>query len=176
MAEKIQDYIILKTGNHELAYIVACIVYLLLTFGGLFLIGYIFGFWWQTLLISILMSIMRMFTMGFHAHKNWRCFLISAISITVCAILTHYMPIWAVFALCMYSCVDIYKKAPIELNNDFESKDKDWHFKGAIICMVIYLVISLVSYYFKLYDLSNCFSLSICLVDLLLFKNEKEFI
>lgn len=176
MAEKIQDYIILKTGNHELAYIVACIVYLFMTFGGLFLVGLVFGYWWQVLLIAILMSIMRMFTMGFHAHKNWRCFIISSILIVMYAILTHYMPIWAVFILCMYSCVDIYKKAPIEPNNDFEGKDNIWQFKGAIICMVIYLVISLISYYFKLYDLSNCFMLSICLVDLLLFKNDKEFI
>ncbi len=176
MIEKIQDYIILKTGNHELAYIIACIIYLILIFGGLFLVGYLFGYWWQALIIALLMSIMRMFTMGFHAHTNGKCFIISSILILMYAILTHYMPIWAVFIICMYSCVDIYKKAPIELNNDFESKDKDWHFKGAIICMVVYLVISLISYYFKLYDLSNCFSLSICLVDLLLFKNDKEYI
>ena len=176
MIEKIQDYIISKTDNHELAYIVACIIYLLLTFGGMFLVGYVFGYWWQVLLISVLMSIMRMFTMGFHAHTNWKCFIMSAILFVMFAVLTHYMPIWAVFLLCMYSCIDIYKKAPIEPNNEFKDKDIDWHFKATIICMVIYLVISLISYYFKLYDLSNCFMLSICLVDLLLFKNEKEYI
>lgn len=176
MLEKIQDYIILKTDNHELAYIITCIIYLIITFGGLFLVGLIFGYWWQLLVIAVLMSVMRNYTMGFHAHDNLKCFIISSIVLVMFSVLSEYMPIWAVFLLTIYSCCDIYKKAPIELNNDYKDKDSDWHFKRVVIIMAIYLFIGLISYRFQLYDISKCFLLSICLVNLLLFKNDKEFI
>ena len=176
MLEKIQDYIILKTDNHELAYIITCIIYLILTFSGLFIVGYLFGFWWQVLLFAVLMSLLRNYTMGFHAHNNLKCFIISSIILLVFSILSKYMPIWSVFLLSIYSCVDIYKKAPIELNTDYKDKDETWHFKRAIICMLIYLIIGLVTYRFGYYEISKCFMLSICLVDLLLFKNDKEYI
>lgn len=122
------------------------------------------------------MSVLRNYTMGFHAHDNIKCFIISCIVLLTFSVLSEYMPIWAVFLLTIYSCCDIYKKAPIELNNDYKDKDSDWHFKRVVIIMAIYLFIGLISYRFNLYDISKCFLLSICLVDLLLFKNDKQFI
>ena len=58
--------------------------------------------------------------------------------------------LWAVFLLCLYSCVDIYKKAPIELNVEHEGKDEDWHFKRVVLIMTISMAISLITYYFGL--------------------------
>lgn len=34
---------------------------------------------------------------------------------------------------CNRTYVDIYKKAPIELNAEHEDKDEDWHFKRVIL-------------------------------------------
>ena len=65
-------------------------------------------------------------------------------------------PIWVVFLLCLYSYVDIYNKAPIELNAEHEDKDEDWHFKRVILIMTLYLSISLGTYYFCLYELCKC--------------------
>ena len=94
-------------------------------------------------------------------------------------VLSHRLllaPIWVVFLLCLYSCVDIYKKAPIELNAEHEDKDEDWHFKRVILIMTLYLSISLGTYYFCLYELCKCILLSLVMTDLLLFKNHKEYI
>ena len=65
MLERIQNYIILKTNNHDLAYYITCGVYLFLTFGGLFIIGYIYGLTWQILLMTVLISVLRNYTMVF---------------------------------------------------------------------------------------------------------------
>ena len=91
-------------------------------------------------------------------------------------IISQTAPIWVVFLLCLYSCVDIYKKAPIELNAEHEDKDEDWHFKRVILIMTLYLSISLGTYYFCLYELCKCILLSLVMTDLLLFKNHKEYI
>ena len=78
--------------------------------------------------------------------------------------------------LCLYSCRNIYQKAPIELNSDFIGKNEDWHFKRVVLIMVIYLIISLILYYFGFYEICKCIMLSLILVDLMLFKNDKEYI
>lgn len=91
-------------------------------------------------------------------------------------IISQTAPIWVVFLLCLYLCVDIYKKAPIELNAEHEGKDEDWHFKRVILIMTLYLSISLGTYYFGLEQLCKCVLLSLVMTDLLLFKNHKEYI
>lgn len=175
MLDKLQLYLKSKIGQ-PWAYYITCIVYVLLTFGGLIGIGYIFGVWWQVALIGILMSVLRFFTMGFHAHTNIKCFIISSIILVIFSIISQSIPVWIAFLLCLYSSIDIYKKAPVELNSDYKEKDEDWHFKRIVFIIILYLAISLGTYYFELYELCKCFLLSIVLVDLLLFKNEKEYI
>ena len=175
MLDKLQLFLKSKIGQ-PWAYYITCIVYFILTFGGLIGIGYIFGVWWQVALISVLISILRSYTMGFHAHTNGKCFIISSIILVMFSIVSQTIPIWVVFLLCLYSCVDIYKKAPIELNAEHEDKDEDWHFKRVILIMTLYLSISLGTYYFCLYELCKCILLSLVITDLLLFKNHKEYI
>lgn len=91
-------------------------------------------------------------------------------------IISKTAPIWVAFLLCLYSCVDIYKKAPIELNVEHEEKNEDWHFKRVVLIMVLYLSVSLGTYYFGLCELCKCILLSLVAVDLLLFKNDKKYI
>lgn len=86
------------------------------------------------------------------------------------------MPIWIVFILCLYSIRDVYQKSPLELNNDFKDKDEDWHFKRVVVLMVVYLIASLLCYYFHLYEICKCIMLSLVMVDLMLFKNNKLYI
>ena len=105
-----------------------------------------------------------------------KCFIISSIIGIMFSIISKTAPIWVVFLLCLYSCVDIYKKAPIELNVEHEDKDEDWHFKRVILIMTIDLSITLGTYYFCLYELCKCILLSLVMTDLLLFKNHKEYI
>ena len=114
--------------------------------------------------------------MGFHCSSNVRCFIISSILMVMFGTLTKIMPMWAIFLLCLYSCRDIYQKSPIELNNDFIGKDKDWHFKRSVLIMVLYLIAALVLYYFGIYEVCKCIMLSLIMVDLMLFKNDKEYI
>ena len=114
--------------------------------------------------------------MGFHAHTNGKCFIISSIILVMFSIVSQTIPIWVVFLLCLYLCVDIYKKAPIELNVEHEGKDEDWHFKRVVLIMTIYMAISLITYYFGLEQLCKCVLLSLVITDLLLFKNHKEYI
>lgn len=175
MLDKLQLFLKSKIGQ-PWAYYITCAVYLIITFSGLAIVGWIFGVIWQSVVLGILISILRGFTMGFHAHDNIKCFIISSVIMVIFGLLTKMAPIWAIFLLCLYSCRDIYQKSPIELNADFEGKDEDWHFKRAILIMVIYLISSLILYCFKLYELSKCIMLSLVMVDLMLFKNNKEYI
>ena len=46
MLDKLQLFLKSKIGQ-PWAYYITCVVYLILTFGGLIGIGYIFGVWWQ---------------------------------------------------------------------------------------------------------------------------------
>ena len=62
------------------------------------------------------------------------------------------------------------------MNEEHENKDEDWHFKRAVLIMTLYLSVSLGTYYFGLYELCKCILLSLVIVDLLLFKNNKEYI
>lgn len=64
----------------------------------------------------------------------------------------------------------------MELNTDYKDKNADWHFTRAVIVILIYLVISIIAYYIQMYELCKCILLSIVMVDLLLFKNEKLYI
>lgn len=175
MLDKIQLWLKSKIGQPYAYYLTVCL-YLLLTFGGLAIIGFIFGILWQVLLISILISTVRSYSMGFHANSNIHCFIISSILMIIFGKLSEIMPIWCVFILCMYSCKGIYLKSPVELNLEHESKDEDWHFKRTVLIMVIYLIIALFAYYFKFYQISKCIMLSLVMVDLLLFKNNKPYI
>ncbi len=176
MLERIQNYIILKTNNHDLAYYITCGVYLFLTFGGLFIIGYICGLTWQILLMTVLISVLRNYTMGFHCHTNIKCFIVSSVILIIFGIISINISVWAVFLLSIYCSFDIYKKAPVELNTDYKDKNADWHFTRAVIVILIYLIISIIAYYIQMYELCKCILLSIVMVDLLLFKNEKLYI
>lgn len=175
MLDKLQLFLKSKIGQ-PWAYYITCVVYLILTFGGLIGIGYIFGVWWQMLVLGICLSLARNYTMGYHCNTNVHCFIISSIIGIMFSIISQTIPIWVVFLLCLYSCVDIYKKAPIELNTEYEGKDEDWHFKRVVLIMTIYMAISLITYYFELEQLCKCVLLSLVMTDLLLFKNHKEYI
>ena len=175
MLDKLQLFLKSKIGQ-PWAYYITCVVYLILTFGGLIGIGYLFDVWWQIIVLGICLSLIRSYSMGFHCHTNGKCFIISSIIGIMFSIISKTAPIWVVFLLCLYSCVDIYKKAPIELNAEHEGKDEDWHFKRVILIMTLYLSISLGTYYFCLYELCKCILLSLVITDLLLFKNDKEYI
>jgi accessory gene regulator protein AgrB len=78
MLDKLQLFLKSKIGQ-PWAYYITCVVYLILTFGGLMGIGYIFGVWWQMLVLGICLSCVRSYTMGFHCHTNGKCFIISSI-------------------------------------------------------------------------------------------------
>ena len=175
MLDKLQLFLKSKIGQ-PWAYYITCVVYLILTFGGLIGIGYIFGVWWQMLVLGICLSCIRSYSMGYHCNTNVHCFIISSIIGIMFSIISKTSPIWVVFLLCLYSCVDIYKKAPIELNAEHEGKDEDWHFKRVVLIMTIYMAISLITYYFGLEQLCKCVLLSLVMTDLLLFKNHKEYI
>ena len=175
MLDKLQLYLKSKIGQ-PLAYYITCAIYLVLTFGGLISIGYIFGVWWQVALMGVAISLLRSYSMGFHCHTNDKCFIISSIILVMFSIISETIPMWVVFLLCLYSCVDIYKKAPIELNQEHGDKDEDWHFKRVVLIMTLYLSVSLGTYYFALYSICKCVLLSLVITDLLLFKNEKQYI
>lgn len=175
MLDKLQLWLKSKIGQ-PYAYYITCAIYLIGTFLGLFIVGYLFGVGWQVILIAVLMSILRNFTSGMHCHSNGKCFIISSIVLVMFSIIAETIPMWIVFLLCLYSCANIYKVAPIELNDDYDVEDEDWFFKRVVIIMVIYLVSSLCTYYMHLYLLTKCILLSIILTNLLLFHNDKEYI
>lgn len=174
MLDKLQIWLKNKIGQ-PYAYIITCVLYISLTFLGLAIIGYFTDLLYQILLISILMSIIRFFTMGFHMNSNIKCFIMSSIVFIMLGIISKITPIWFIFVLCLYCCFDIYKKAPIELNDDFKNKDKEWHFKNVMLIMAIYLISSLILYYMNFYNICKCIMLSLIIVDILLFKNDKEY-
>lgn len=177
MLDRLQDYLKRKIGQPK-AYYITCAVYLTLTIGGILLVGLLFNLMWQMILIGILISFIRAYSMGFHCNDNIRCFIISSIVLVMFGCLSTNMPMWAVMLICLFCCRDIYIKSPIELNEELllKGKDKDWHFKRVVLIMTIYLVISLVFYLLEFYELSKCFMLSLVLTDLFLFKNDKEYI
>ena len=58
MLDKLQLFLKSKIGQ-PWAYYITCVVYLILTFGGLIGIGYIFGVWWQMLVLGICLNCVR---------------------------------------------------------------------------------------------------------------------
>lgn len=96
MLDKLQLFLKSKIGQ-PWAYYITCVVYLILTFGGLIGIGYIFGVWWQMLVLGICLSLARSYTMGFHCHTNGKCFIISSIIGIMFSIISQTIPIWVVF-------------------------------------------------------------------------------
>jgi accessory gene regulator protein AgrB len=175
MLDKLQLFLKSKIGQ-PYAYYITCVVYLIGTFSGLTIIGYIFGVWWQVLLIGALISLLRSYTMGFHCHTNGKCFIASTIIIVMFSLISQAIPLWIVFLLGIYSCADIYKNAPVELNPSHDDKDKDWHFKRIVLIITICLAVSLIAYYFSFFEICKCILLSIVMTDLLLFKNDKLYI
>lgn len=174
MLDKMQLWLKEKIGQ-PYAYYITVVVYLTLVFGGLTIVGFVFNSIFQIIIMAILMSILRFYTMGFHCHTNGKCFIVSSILFIIFGILSKIIPMWAVFLLSLYSCRNIYQKSPIELNSDF-NKDIDWHFKRVVFLIVVFLTFSLIAYYFKLFIICKCILLSLVMVDLLLFKNDKEYI
>lgn len=125
---------------------------------------------------SIVYNSITIFSYSFHCKNLDHCIIATQIIFSIFGIISKTAHIWVVFLLCLYSCIDIYKKAPIELNVEHEGKDEDWHFKRVVLIMTIYMAISLITYYFGLEQLCKCVLLSLVMTDLLLFKNHKEYI
>jgi len=125
---------------------------------------------------SICSVFLQMFTYTHHCHKLEHCIIITQSLFIIFGTLSKITPLYVIFLLCLYSIRDIYQKAPIKLNDDFIGKDEDWHFKRVVLIMIIYLIISLILYYFGFYEICKCIMLSLILVDLMLFKNDKEYI
>ena len=176
----IGNCIISKTFPPMIYQIVMCfwmsfILYFTKKFNISLSIKYPFIWFFIMFIIEILYSILLEKTIKYDDFIN-PYFIISSILMVMFGTLTKIMPMWAIFLLCLYSCRDIYQKSPIELNNDFIGKDKDWHFKRSVLIMVLYLIAALVLYYFGIYEVCKCIMLSLIMVDLMLFKNDKEYI
>ena len=72
--------------------------------------------------------------------------------------------------------MELLKKYCNRIKFRLRRKNEDWHFKRVVLIMVLYLSVSLGTYYFGLCELCKCILLSLVAVDLLLFKNDKIYI
>lgn len=202
MLEKIQDYIITKTGNHDLAYYVVVILYLLSFNIPIFVVGYILDILPFVIVSTILTNKIRKFCGGFHCTSNGRCFIISFILIMsfgfISKMAVNYL--WLVFLIALYCVRNLYEKAPfdeqvkdielemrwynnkpyvylwklLKINTSKYDKpyDRVWYRKGMIKWLIISLFLCLLFLLCKYYYLTSCVLFSIIFCDLMLFLNK----
>ena len=126
--EKIQDFIIKKTGNHDLAYYVTCCIYLITTYTPIIVFGILFDILPFVIVSAIVFNKIRKFCGGFHCTSNLRCSVISNMLIIIAGYMSKYSLqwLWLVFLIALISIKDLYIKAPFkEQINDIQPKIKE---------------------------------------------------
>lgn len=157
-------------------YYAILVIYYIIQFGLLFLFGKLFNNLLFIGICSIVYNSIIVFSSAFHCHLLDHCIIITQVLFIIFGILSKIAPLWAVFLLCLYSCRNIYQKSPIEINDDFKNKKEDWYFKKIVCIMIFYLLIALVLYYFKFFEICKCIMWGLIMIDLMLFKNNKDYI
>lgn len=156
-------------------YYAEMILYVIIQITLFIILGKIFDNYLFIIIGSIVYNSIMIFSYAFHCHKLDNCIIITQILFIIFGTLSKITPLWVIFLLCLYSCRDIYNKAPIELNSDF-NRDKDWYFKRITFLITMYLIISIIFYYLRLELICKIIMLSLIMVNLMLFKNDKEYI
>lgn len=204
--EKIQDFIIKKTDNHDLAYYVTCCIYLITTYTPIIVFGILFDILPFVIVSAIVFNKIRKFCGGFHCTSNLRCSVISNMLIIIAGYMSKYSLqwLWLVFLIALISIKDLYIKAPFkEQINDIQPKNRwynnkpytllwnklnidtskydnpydiAWYRKGMIKWIVISLFFAILFLYLKLYLYTSCILWSIILCDITLFLNKDDFL
>lgn len=206
LLEKIQDFIIDKTGNHDLAYYITCCIYLICAYAPIIVFGFIFRVLPFVIISAFVFNIIRKYCGGFHCTINGKCITISSIIIILCGYVAQNClnVLWVSIVLCLFAIKDLYIKAPFDsqiidvplkdrwYNNkpfsivfkrlNINTKkydvpyDKEWYRKGMIKWIVISLFFVLLFLYLKLYLYTSCILWSIILCDITLFLNKDDFL
>lgn len=169
MLDKLQLLLKSKIGQ-PYAYIFCCLIYLIGVYSIIGFVGYMYGVFLESVIITTTISIFRTITHGFHCKTNTHCIIISTILITIFSILSKNIPCEYSFLIAIICCRDIYIKSPLELNDEID-KSKEWYVKMTSLIIVILLSLSLIFYYFNLFIMCSSILWSIIIVDIMLFKN-----
>ena len=125
----------------------------LIGFGSIFIIGLIFGKLLETLVFSLIFSILRSFTGGYHATTPLKCNLtyISCYLSTILFSEIFEKRIISNIIILLFSVISIFLFSPIENKNKRnDTYIKKRNKKFAVILTLIVLIIDMILYFFDL--------------------------
>lgn len=155
-------------------YYVKNVLYFVSLYGLIIGLSVLFDHLIFALVASVVISIIRFFTSGFHCKKLYNCIIFTNLSFIIFGYCAKQSVdnLWVVFLIASFCLKDIWIKAPLKL--EFECKTRLWHRKKMDLVFFILSTIIILCLYLNFNYMISYILYSIILVDLLLFVNIEE--
>lgn len=157
--------------SQKLAYYVVFCSYVIIVSIPIIILGYLFNCIIFMVVASILTNYLRKFSYGFHT-TNGKCIILTYCLLIIFSYLSKTISLEWSFFIALLSVRYIYLYAPLELT--VKNKSRQWHRDKIQLIVFIYLIISIITFYFGFDLISSCVLWSINMVALTLFKNIDE--
>lgn len=160
----IKERIILKQDRELYEFGIVQTINLIIDLLTVIIIGILLGQLWQSLVFTLMYSLIRIYAGGFHAATPWRCSIYSVLFMISAVTLIKYMEVnvWIRLCIMLISGACIFTFAPSEHENKpLSNKEKGKYRVLARFFWLFEIVIALGACYLKLYQLENCILVSL---------------
>lgn len=174
MFDIIRNYIdkIFYKSNVDVGYYVTCILYLFFQIGLFIIFGKIFDNWYFIVIGSIVSNLINNYSYTHHCHKLENCIIMTQLFFIIFGYLAKNIRIEWSFLFAILAIKNIYNIAPLKLTH--ENKPKDWHLYRIMRLLILFLLISIVLFYFNYYIISNNILWAIIMTSILMIENKLE--
>lgn len=174
MLEWIKKKIYAIYGNTMKSYYIISIADFIQVGLCLLFIAYVFNLWYFVVIGSLIMYVLSNYSYHFHCKSLDNCTIITSILFYIFGFIASQSPIWLAFLLCIFMIKEMYLKMPLKIID--KTKSEEWHNKRFLLCIIVFLIVSIILNYFNLILLCSSVLWSIIMYGLLFFINEKSYI
>ncbi len=119
----------------------------------------------RSLAIITPFAVIRKFSGGYHAKNSKICFMWSGLLLFLCIIFSHHIRWrWSLIMMLIIASLSISYNSPIEHENrKLEQIESEKYKKITMVCLIFFLNVAILCYWFKWEKYSICISISILL-------------
>lgn len=137
-------------------------------------VGCMFNIIWFIIIGSIMTIVLSNYSYHFHCNNLDNCSLMTSMLFLCFGLISNQAPYWVGLILFVVSIKTIYEKMPLKKVK--EEKTEEWHNKRLLLCIVMFFILAMASYYFGLVFISSNIIWGIVVYGFTFIKNEKKYI